>query len=252
MSGFFEAVLTKPKYEKSSVTDYVRLDYDKPIKVQLLPVPPGEVHTHWLQGRKLPVRCLGVNCPVCARNESINYNKEHEDYIAKNTSYVMNVLDLTPAKVCPKCSYINEKNAVKCVNEECDAMLVDVEIQPMNQVRYFEASYTLTNRINETLLQTLEAYGLEQTEENICSIPFTIKKFKASNDKTDYTVVPAQRSDADLREYTKKAFDPAKTGIIVDYVEMMSLLAGTSLKDVMKARGNESANKEKVESLFGE
>lgn len=250
MSGFFEAVLNKPKYEKSSVTDYVRLDYDKAIKVQLLPVPPGEVHTHWLQGRKLPVRCLGMNCPVCARNESLDYDKTHDDFVAKNTSYVMNVLDLTPSKICPKCSYINEKNAIKCTNEECDEVLVDVDVQPMNMVRYFEASYTLTTRINETLLQTLESYGLEATEANICSIPISIKKFKASNDKTDYTVVPQPKSDVDLSEYVKKAFDPAKTGIIVDYPEMMALMAGTSLKEVMKARSNEPANKEKVESIF--
>jgi hypothetical protein len=247
MGDFFD-VLNTPKYDnkQSKVTDYIRLENDKPIKVQLLS-PVGTVYTHWMftDGKKMPFRCLGEMCPVCARNSSVE-NDEDPDFIKKDRAYIVNVVDLTPMKICPKCENVNEKNATKCSNEECGTVIIDVDPQPLDRVRYLESSWTVFEQIKQT------AEALVDQGMDIKSTPLVIRKSKASNDKIVATVIPSPKDEVDVRKYTDNLFDYEKTGIHVNHQEMIILMNGGSFKDILKKRSDNKDKKSELDEIFGE
>lgn len=263
MPSFFDTPKSESKFSKSNIKDYITPEYDKQIKVQFL-LKEGErakeTFTHWIpQGiKKLPVRCLGVNCPICIHNQAIDYDKENKSFINRDRSFVANVMDLTLSKVCPKCETINEKSAMKCSNEECEEKLINVDPSPMNKVRYLEISYTLNERIKEYLLQALENLGVnadEVTDVNadMSRIPIIIKKYKAGQ-KTDYMVSPVLNDPTAVNpdEYMDKRFDLDKVGIHVDINEMLALVNGSSLKEVLDARKEkQESTKSELETFFG-
>lgn len=261
MTSFFD--VPKGNAEKRTVKDYITLDYDIPIKVQFL-LKSGErakeTYTHWLNNgqKKLPVRCLGYGCPVCSRNQSIDNDKDNPLFVQRDRSYVANVVDLTPAKICPKCSFVNDKTSMKCGGEDCGEKLVDVEPSPLKANRYLEISFTLNERIKEYLEVALENMGVnlkegEDANEPMSKIVVNIKKYKAGK-KTDYMVNPIiNSSDAvDPNEYMEKRYDLDKVGIHVDANEMITLMNGGSIKEVMEARkANTESKKSELDEFFG-
>jgi hypothetical protein len=265
MSGSFFDVYNEPKekFVKSNFTDYIKLENNVPVKVQLIPKAAEKVYKHWFptMGKKLPLKCLGNECPLCSRNQAVDYDKDHKDFIARQESTLINVLDLTPSKICPKCSSINPKNAVKCTSDGCDQMLVDVEVQPMNVVRYIDASYTLGKRIEGDIEGNLDNMGVwvkksdddHPTIKQVASLPIAIKMFPISEKKSDYNIpFPLEYDKINTEDYLDKAFSAKDVGIELNYNEMMMLIAGSTFKEVMESRKETPANKEKVESLFGE
>lgn len=261
MSGSIYDVLNTPKYEnkQKSLTDYIKLETDIPVKIQLLPKKAEAVNIHWIN--RMSYRCLGNECPVCSRNEAIGWDKEHKDFIRRDTNYITNVVDLTPSKVCPKCSYINAKNAVKCTNEGCNEMLVDVEVQPMNKVRYLEASYTLSKKIEMSIEDALVNLGLWEKKEDddhppieqMCSFPVGLKKFNTAGDKTDYSVIPfsGEINKLNIDEYTE-FFNAKDTGVKLTPDEMMMAMNGVGFRDILKTRTKTEENKKnELEEMFG-
>lgn len=254
MSDFFE-VLDKPTTTKKfnkSIPDYIKLEPDRPIKVQfLLPPAVGEVHTHWVQGRKLPVRCLGMDCPICNRNKTIGYDNKHPDFIRRDESKICNVIDLTAVKICPHCEYVNERSATKCTNEECNKIIIDIDVQPLKVVRYLEGNKNLFTQIRTVISQTLSNMGLEQ--EDVQNLVFTITRTKIG-DNNVHSVIPSinDKSAVDANEYRTNLFNYEETGIHVNYDEMVMLMSGASFKDVIARRNNKETNKKsELDDIFG-
>jgi hypothetical protein len=266
--GFFDVLDKAPTYEKrsKSVTDYIRLDYDKPVKVQLL-IPEGskliEVYTHWVQGRKLPVRCLGAGaCPVCSRNEKIDYDKTNADFIGRDRKFIVNALDLTMMKTCPNCSTVNERNATKCSGEECGKGLIDVEAAPLKMVRYLEGPKALFEQIRQDMAMYLSEqlqYSKEYIEENLNKhlgeTPISIKRYKkGENEPPGYTTFPLvnDKDTVNVKEYSDQLFDLEKTGIHVSYDEMVVLMNGGSYKDILSNRPKKNDKQKELDDIFGD
>jgi hypothetical protein len=211
----------------------------------------GEVQTHWVQGRKLPVRCLGGECPICDRNKSINYDNKHPDFIRRDTSNIVNVIDLTPVKICPHCEFMNDKAATKCVNEECNKIIIDVDVQPLKAVRYLEGNESLFTQIRMTIGQTLSNLGLEK--EDIQKLVFVITRTK-HQDRNVHTIFPSigDKDAVEADEYRDRIFNYEDTGIHFSHDEMVMLMNGASFKDVIAKRTNkDSERKSDLDSIFG-
>lgn len=251
MSNFFGEIEAKrSSNQKSSITDYIFLENDKPIKIQFLS-RPKPIYKHWIftDGRKLPFNCLGPDCPVCQRNLQImdelglEEAKKHPQFFNREEKFVSNVLDLTPAKVCPKCSTSNEKAATKCSNQACGNIIIDVDPTPLKAVRYLEGSRKVYKAVQET------AEMLPGGEESVQKIPFMIKQYKDNNNQYGYTAIP-QVNDPDAvnaDDYQDKLFD--KFGISVSYEELIILMNGGSFKEIMSSR-NSGENKKELDNLF--
>ena len=142
-SNFFDLPTRANNRNRTNVRDYINLK-DGPVTVQFL-TSPVETYTHWIatDGTRMPFTCLGENCPVCRRNAKIEDPDHDPDYIERTRKYASNVVDLTKVKKCPECGTINARNATKCQNDECNKILIEVEAEPMNMVRYLEGTWTL-------------------------------------------------------------------------------------------------------------
>src|SRR5574341_230849 len=185
MGTFFGAIdgTKKSDRKKTSVTDYIILEYDKPIKIQLL-TKPVQVYKHWIftDGKKLPFNCSGYGCPICSRNLQIldevgaEEAKKHPQFIERQQKFISNVVDLTSVKVCPKCETVNDKVAAKCGGADCGNIIIDVEPQSLKSVRYLEGSYTMWEDLRQTV-SLMPNVTEDRIDTTIIEVPFVIKKY---------------------------------------------------------------------------
>jgi hypothetical protein len=250
MTDFFDVPdVPKTNYNNKSVTNYITLEENIPVKVQFLSKMDRR-YRHWVptDGKKMPIRCLEEDCPICARNAGIGWDNRKEDpnWIDKQEVFLANVVDLTLAKRCPKCDSINPKNATKCTNDDCGTMLVDVDPAPMKEVRYIEASYSCKQQLVQTA-ETLREQGIDTNK-----MPFVIKMYKGPDKKSAYTVVADPTNSVDPADYADKLYDYDKdTGIRLSHAEMVIVMNGGSFRETMKARSNkEPAKKSELDSFF--
>jgi len=246
MGHIFDA-LKKADFKKfDSIRDYITIS-DQPIKVQVIS-PTEKVYIHWMKtdGKTLPIACLGIdNCPVCT-DYAQKADEENNTGIPRRVRYRVNVVDLTPVKVCDKCQTVNGKAASKCSNEECQNVLINVDVEPMKRIRYLEGPEMMFTPMREFQEDKETFLG----GKDILEVPMIVKKSGTGRD-TLYTVV-AQLNDPETinpEDYQDQLFKLSEVGIHVSYEEMVILLNGGSFKDVMSNR--HSSIEETTTSLFG-
>jgi len=132
----------------TSVSRYVKLEEGKPTFIQVLESSAKEYFKYWLKdstGRNVGYASPGYDtCPLTKRNMGLG--KGHPDYIKPQYTYTVNVLDVTPYKVCPECEaayYPTEAPSV-C---ECGKGLADIKPQPLNMVRILERGRRLFEQL---------------------------------------------------------------------------------------------------------
>lgn len=251
MADYFNVLNETPNSRKNtSISDYIVLENDKSIKLQLI-IPPaiGKVFTHWIptDGKKMPIRCLGDDCPICRRNETTGYDNKNPEFIQRSISYIANVVDLTPSKVCPKCETINERNATVCTGKDCEEKLINVEAQPMKALRYLEGNKTLFRQLEETSEMLAEA-GYQ-----ISAVPLALKKVNNPDNKPVYPTIPqiGDKEAVDPKDYEDNLFDYQKVGIHVSYEEMVLLMNGGSFREMLQGRSKKTEEKkDRLDAMF--
>lgn len=247
---YFDALNNQPSFVRDdSVTDYITLSDGEQIKVQLAS-PSKKIFKHWMNradsNKRIAVNCLGIDrCPVCEHNAGLADGRDDEDYISTQLRYVVNVVDLSPVKYCPECGKLNPANAAQCSGEECDAILIDVETEPMNRVRYFEGSHKTFKKLEAVMAVLPEG-------SHINEFPIIISRTGSGRD-TDYHTFPVmnERGAINVEDYQDQLFDLDDVGISLDYNEMTTLMNGGSFSAIMEARqATKESRKEEVDNIF--
>lgn len=133
----------------NTVSRFLKLEEGKPALVQILDSHAVEYFKYWFKdsaGRWVAYASPGYDkCPLTQRNRSLG--KDHPDYIKPQFTYAVNVLDVTPHKVCPECSsvYYPTDAPAMC---SCGKSLTEIKPQPLNMVRVLERGTRLFSQLN--------------------------------------------------------------------------------------------------------
>jgi len=250
------------KYQKPT---WIRLDAGQYV-VRILDDAPVESYKHWVRGVSLV--CIGEGCPVCENNAQIReeYPDDFKDvrgYSPRSLRYAVNVLDKTPVKVCPQCKSENPRDVTGqfppvCLN--CHAVLPeDLVPTTVDQVKIldrgvqlFEQFNTVEATINDPLTSPLftGAEG-EKKHYDLKDIDIALIVKGQGNSKTVVPVAIYKGLDP-VPEGLEK-FDLEKAKLVLDRDEMVNVMSGVRLRDVLIAR---SSKKEEAvdnsESLLSE
>ena len=217
----------------SSKGNYVELKPGKQVIVQILDENAVELHRHWVadgSGKRFSVRCIGPMCPYCIRNASIGYNKEHPDYVPVQRRYAINVLDLTPVKLCPHCGGVSDATANKCSSQGCGANLSEVEAAPENRVKILERGRRLFEQLN-----TLADNPHPMAGGKVLPIQSYPIMLVASGEGTDMTIMTIPLPPNDVKTSDWEKLDPTKT-FTLNVDELKYLMAGGVLSDILAQR----------------
>ena len=212
---------------------YVEIKTGKQTIVQILDKEAVELHRHWVvdgSGKRFSVRCIGPSCPYCVRNASVGYNRDHPDYVPIQRRYAINVLDLTPARLCPSCGTANPAGAQFCESPTCHADLREVEPAPLKKVKILERGRRLFEQ-----LSALEGMPNPMAGGKMVPIQNYPIMLVANGEGTDMTIltVPLPPNDINPDEWEK--LDPSKSfTLTVD--ELKYLMSGGVLSDILAQR----------------
>lgn len=183
------------------------------------------------------VVCLGDDCPLCLMNRKIflehpkDFNKQ-PGYFGKSDRYTINVLDRTPAKVCPKCNAENfaVNDIYPTVCNSCKTLIATVEANPLNKIKLLQLSRTSAVQINDV--------------EKSAKVPITSFDIAFSvsvpGGKKVVTPIPIKENN-DVIKLDKKDFLDKSQGIFrLTASEIVDALKGISLRDIFAARKAET------------
>lgn len=199
---------------------------------------------------RFSVVCLGEDCPICKNNRRII--QEHPKdfrvqagYFSKSDRYTINVLDRTPAKICPQCQAeikkINDVFPTTCPS--CSNLVATIEAKPLSKVKLMQLSKTLATQINSIENATLGADGDPIGLPNF-DVVFSVTM---NGDKKTVTPIPSP-SRNDIVEVPKDAFlDKAQGALRMEADEIIDALKGISLKDIFAARKATTSVESKAE-----
>lgn len=223
-------------------------------KVKFLTLTPG-VHTtriignarrifvHYLASQRVTLACLGDDeCPICKDNKKIMFEHPSDfntqpGFIARQTRFVMNVLDRTNGKICPNCGSENKRTANNqyspiCWN--CEAVITNEPIRPLDTVKVLGISKTNADLLNTFENNTLDDAGNKLGLNNF-DIVWTV--VKGANSKN--VVSPSVGTGRDAVTVSEESlFDLDRASIHLDANEIHEVLKGVSLKDIFLARKN--------------
>lgn len=232
MGDFFD----KPEKKKVE-SPWLKISEGAPVVVQIMDEHPTEVHTHWItdsSGRKVGFKCLGsAMCPACQRNNRINWDNKHPDYVRRSNRYRLNVLDLTPVVVCPECGAEYHYSMVpdRCSLDSCNADLTDVEPAPRNRVKVLEKGVTVMQQ-----LDALDSDVHPLTDEKMSIQEYPIKIMAQGKGLNTVTMIHplAPRDDIDFDVYERHDLEEMSFELTPDEIEY--LLDGGTLNDILAAR----------------
>lgn len=252
--GFYDKE-DQGRNKKRRVNKFLSVKEGSPATIYVLDKKPTLRYTHFMRdsdGRLVGVRCLGFNrCPICQRNQRIDFNADHPNYISRSRRYRVNVLDITPVKRCPKCGAVyRASNApAVCSVDGCSGNLTDAESEPLNEVKIFEKGPMWMEQIG-----ALEDDVHPFTGEKMAVQEFPIKlSARGSGYDTVPIVIPQMPSDeVNPKEYLDQRFD-LEAGLDLSADEVEFLMDGGSLSDILSARSAkervEEENEEKDEKV---
>lgn len=197
---------------------------------------------HWIN--RVPIKCLGDDCPVCKQNKLIilenpNTFRKVSTYSARRQTFYLNVLDRTVVKVCTNCGAENlmVANRFPPTCESCSILINDIEPASLNKVKVLSRGITFGEDLNNIHMSYVndagDIIGIKNYDVQIMvganKQPFP-QAVLTSNDKVD---VP----DSEL-------FDLESAPISLEGDEMLDLQRGVSLKDIFAARSSDDVEVE--------
>ena len=227
--------------EKSNVnyrtTEYIDLAQGSNF-IRILDDSAYNVHIHYVNGAY--IECLGEECPVCKNNKRIIMENPKDfrnipGYSSRAERYLVNVLDKTPAKLCPSCGRYNKKiGKVYPTTCSCGAILVSVEEEPINKVRILAKGKELFNQFN-----ILESSVLDDKKEPIGLTNFDITLVVSGTGRdTKVTAVPLATSTDQVKVADDEKFDVSNVSLRLSEEELLELMKGVSVKDILLARNS--------------
>lgn len=216
-------------------------------KTQFLPLTGGNytvrildqaaicLYTHYIN--KATVECLGEECPICSNNQRLILEnpKDFRDvpgYSSRTRRYLVNVLDKTLVKKCPKCGTDNyDLSAAGTTCYSCSELLVSVVPEPSNTVKILAKGVQVFDQLNSIDMSILndngEPIGLTNYD--------LVLRVTGSGNKRIVTPIPMSGSVEPVDPGLEK-FDLAKVTIKLTPEEMLDLQRGVSLRDLFAAR----------------
>jgi hypothetical protein len=222
--------------ENNTIKKLEFLDLSAPSTVRILDRHPYSVDSHFFNNSKASVECLGDECPVCEINRKI-YATNPEDfrddpnYHARSVRFFVNVLDRTPAKICPNCSKeVKSLNSPSCPS--CNSFITAVEAKPLNKVKILGKGVQLFEQLNSIEASVL---GQDGSPLGLSNYDLTLVP-SGSGKKTTITPIPDKSANDVIDLGDKTLFDLTKAIIKLTREEMIDLQKGISIKDIFTAR----------------
>ena len=205
--------------------------------IRLLPGEQGFyiTYTHWINNAN--IECLDDECPICMNNKRIiaenpdNF-REIKGYSRRRQVFYVNVLDRTPAKICPSCGEIHKgvggNFPSACSN--CNAVLVNEQAKPLNDLAILNRGSELYENLksinNENLDELGEKIGIENYDIMIMVPPKTKRPVAQG--------MPHQRDEVTMPE--EELFNLEEAPLKLSADEVNKFLRGASLKDIYAMR----------------
>jgi len=205
------------------------------------------VYTHWVN--RASIECIGADCPVCEKNQTILNSVNGDRKLAKDVSgyspyqvrYYANILDRTQVKVHPDSEQGFENKRLSdgtfpAVCGETSKMLAEVAPQPSDKIKILAGGVTLFDQLDSINSAT----GKRDEAGNI--VPIGIQNFdvvldvKGTGRDRKITPVPQVLIDDVVTYDVDELHDLDKAIIKLTAVEIHDLLRGVTLKDIFAAR----------------
>lgn len=192
---------------------------------------------HYVKG--VYIKCIGEDCPVCATNKKLIIEnpdtfRDIAGYSPKSERYSVNVLDKTPAKICPQCGHPTKGNMgiFSPICAKCDTPIVQVQSQPLNKIKVFSKGRTVADQLNaiDTSIQDASGNSIGINHYDIGLFVQGIGK------KQTIAVVPMVEKNEPVDIDSAQKFDLTKTALELSVEEIIDLQKGISLKDILTAR----------------
>lgn len=192
------------------------------------------VLTHWIN--KATVECLGDSCPVCATNKMLIMQfpetfREEPKYSPRRTVNLVNVLDKTLGRTCPKCGTDNHSVAsqtstvCKCGEILTGALTSSMKIKVLSRgVTLFDQLDAINNAILDTQGEAVGLTGYDLT-------------FVVSGTGKNKTITPIAGQITPMGPYeSTDLYDLENVTMKLSASELVDLQRGVSLKDIFAAR----------------
>jgi hypothetical protein len=188
--------------------------------------------SHWINGTT--IKCLDEDCPQCALNKQIIVEhpkdfRQVKGYSPRTQKFLVNIMDLTPVKTCPKCQTQNSKSANICSN--CEQLITEVVPAPSNKVKVLTRGVKLFEQFNaaEDYLNSLEGEQLK-----VVDVAMVINVSGSGTQKVP-TAFPTNKKLDPIPEGLE-LFDLKTVSLTLTRAEMIKLMSGVTLKDILIAR----------------
>jgi hypothetical protein len=220
--------------------------------VRILSASALRVETHWIHGAN--IKCLGEDCPICKNNlklimaDSKNF-RSSPDYIPAKKTFLVNVLDKTPVKICPVCGHANKAEAGKfsvlCMacfkKDNTETLLAVVQPVELNEVRVLSRGVEFFDQLNSLELSVLDE-AKNPIPLNTYDIGINVTG-KGKDMKPFVVPYPHLHDPVVVKE--DDLYDLDSVTIKVTAEEMLDLQRGVSLKDIFTARGKQENDVDK-------
>lgn len=224
-----ESNFKKPVYFKATVGNrIVRIILDKVDKTWV----------HYIKNAY--VACLGKDeCPVCQRNTKLRaeFGKDAKDhgYLTTSQHFCVNVLEKTPAIVCPSCqteNFANLSGKMPQACAKCSAILVKQKAEPLNKVKLLSGGVELFSLLNGYAESQLDdegnPLGLGNFDINLMGTP--------NGTKVKITPIPMPEHREPLEIDEEDLFDPSVSVSRFSAQEINDLERGVSIRDIYLSR----------------
>ena len=221
---------TRTEFKK---TQFITLEQGATV-IRILDPDYLSVETHYI--KNMSIKCLGDECPICRNNKIIIAENPETfrtiaGYSPRSTRYYINVLDRTPAKICPSCkAEVKKSGASTC--PECNTLIATVQPQPLNRVKVLAKGKTLFEQ-----LVALENAITDENGNKLGLQNFDITLMVAGSGKTTTTTPIYNGRPGSKPEVTETdLFDLTNATIALTAKEINDFQKGVSLKDIYTGR----------------
>jgi hypothetical protein len=193
-----------------------------------------EIETHYIN--RATVQCLGEDCPVCANNKAIIMQfpetfREEAKYSPRRIVKLVNVLDKTLVRVCPKCSTeIPTLKGAAPATCKCGEILTGDAVSSM-KVKVLSRGVALFDQLDAINNAILDVSG-EPVGLTGYDITFVVS---GTGKNKVITPIAGQISEAPVVD-EKELYDLESVTMKLTATEMVDLQRGVSLKDIFSAR----------------
>jgi hypothetical protein len=216
------------KFKKTSF-----LDLNTTSTVRILTNGYLPVQTHYVN--RTTVQCIGEHCPICANNKALIMQfpdtfKDEPKYSPRRTVNLVNVLDKTPVRVCPKCQTENHVVGQAPTTCKCGEILTGTPT-PSMKIKVLSRGVTLFDQLDAINNAIMDASG-ERVGLTGYDLTFVVS---GSGKNKTITPIPGQMSPIEAYNETE-LYDLENVTLKFSPTEMIDLQRGVSLKDIFAAR----------------